>query len=241
LAIWRSMFREVKTSNCIVLQQQDDDTQLSADQFDSEHWKSLPGSELFASKRGVSVKFSLRGREVILRHYYRGGFVRKLITDQYLWLGKTMSRPWLEWSILERAFKAGLPVPKPVAACICRSGIWYRAAIIMTYLENTEILAARLGTRKLRRKSWYQLGLLIKRMHAEGIHHADLNASNILVDSHDKFYLIDFDKARVMNHLADWQWRPLFRLQRSLDKFNREQRIHYGDEDWQALMDGYQS
>ena len=111
----------------------------------------------------------------------------------------------------------------------------------MTYLANTEILAARLVTRKLRRKSWYQLGLLIKRMHVEGIHHADLNASNILIDPQDQFYLVDFDKARVMNHLADWQWRPLFRLQRSLDKFNREQGIHYSDEDWQALMDGYQS
>ena len=235
------MHHEVKTSNCIVLQNQDDDLQISADQFDSEYWKSQPGSELFLSRRGASVKFSLQGQEVILRHYYRGGFVRKMFTDQYLWLGKTLSRPWLEWSILERGFKAGLPVPRPVAACICRSGIWYRAAIIMTYLKNTEILASRLGARKMRRKTWYKLGLLIKRMHVEGIRHADLNASNILIDPNDQFYLVDFDKASVMNHLADWQWRPLFRLQRSLEKFNREQGIYYSEEDWQALMDGYQS
>lgn len=235
------MLREVKTSNCLILQHRDDDTQLNPEQFDPDYWKTRPGSELFGSKRGESVRFSLHGRDVILRHYYRGGIVRKMITDQYLWLGKAMSRPWLEWSILERAGKAGLPVPRPVAACLCRTGFWYRAAIMMTYLENTEILAARLSTRKIRRKSWYQLGLLIKRMHAEGIRHADLNASNILIDQQDQFYLIDFDKARVMNQLGDWQWGPLFRFRRSLDKFNREQGIHYTENDWQALMDGYQS
>ncbi|MEM7562493.1 MAG: 3-deoxy-D-manno-octulosonic acid kinase [Pseudomonadota bacterium] len=235
------MYREVKQGNCVFLQHQDDGLEFSEEQFSADYWKATTEVKSFPSKRGESVKFMLQNQAVILRHYYRGGLVRNLITDQYLWLGKSLSRPWLEWSILMRAVNAGLPVPKPVAACVCRSGIFYRAAIIMTYLENTEILAQRLSLKPLPRKSWYQLGLLIRKMHTEGIRHADLNASNILIDPEQRFYLVDFDKARVMNHLDDWQWRPLFRLQRSLDKFKREQNIHFSEDDWQSLMDGYQS
>ena len=37
------------------------------------------------------------------------------------------------------------------------------------------------------------------------------------------------------------QWGPLHRLQRSFDNFNQKYRPGYSGEDWQALMDGYQS
>jgi len=33
----------------------------------------------------------------------------------------------------------------------------------------------------------------------------------------------------------------LHNLQRSLEKINRQQKIHYRPTDWQALIDGYQS
>ena len=152
-----------------------------------------------------------------------------------------MTRPWREWHILQRALKAGLPVPEPMAACACRSGLWYRAALITVYLEDTEMLTQRLQREKLSPGSWHQLGLLIKRMHAEGIRHADLTSDNVLIDSQNSFYLIDFDQARIMNQIDDWQWQPLYRFQRSIDKRNRKQILNYDEHDWQLLMDGYQS
>ena len=69
----------------------------------------------------------------------------------------------------------------------------------------------------------------------------DLNSDNILIDSKDRFYLIDFDRARVVKQLDDWQWQPLYRLQRSIDKRHRQQALNCSEDDWQALMDGYQS
>jgi 3-deoxy-D-manno-octulosonic acid kinase len=78
-------------------------------------------------------------------------------------------------------------------------------------------------------------------MHAAGIRHSDLTSDNLLIDSRDRFYLIDFDMARVMNVIGDWQWRPLYRFQRSLEKRHRNRKLHFDDDDWQALMDGYQS
>ncbi len=44
-----------------------------------------------------------------------------------------------------------------------------------------------------------------------------------------------------MNQIDDWQWLPLYRLQRSIAKQERKKSLRYGEGDWQALMDGYQS
>jgi len=233
--------REVKSSNCYILQQRDDESQFLKEQFDADYWRQRPGFEVINSGRGGSVRIGLDGRDAILRRYHRGGAVGKMLSDQYLWMGKILSRPWREWRILERARRAGLPVPEPIAACICRSGLWYRAVLIMAYLQDTEMLTQRLEREVLKPGSWHRIGLLIKRMHAAGIHHSDLTSDNILIDSRDRFYLVDFDMARVMNVIGDWQWRPLYRFQRSLEKRHRNRKLHFDDDDWQALMDGYQS
>ena len=235
------MPRAVRLSDCLLLQQQDDGRELKREYFDAAYWQGRPGYSAISGGRGGSIRIELDGRKAVLRQYHRGGMIGKIITNQYLWLGRTMTRPWREWNILERALGAGLPVPQPIAACVCRSGLSYRAAIIISYLEDTETLTQRLQSGVLEAASWQRLGLLLKRMHAEGIRHADLNSDNILIDSRNRFSLIDFDKARVMKQVDDWQWRPLYRLQRSIEKRNRKRRLNFGEEDWQALMDGYQS
>jgi len=235
------LMREVKTSKCYLLQQRDDARRLLDEYFEVSYWRHRPGFEVISSGRGGSVRIELDGRAAILRRYHRGGAIGKLLSDQYLWLGKTLSRPWREWKVLQRARRAGLPVPEPIAACICRTGLWYRAALITAYLQDTETLTQRLRRTELKSGCWHRIGLLIKRMHAAGIRHADLTSDNILVDSRDRFYLIDFDMAQVMNRIDEWQWRPLYRFQRSIEKRNRNHKLNFDDDDWQELMDGYQS
>jgi 3-deoxy-D-manno-octulosonic acid kinase len=235
------MMREVKTSKCYILQQRNDEREIPDEYFETDYWRQRPGYEVISSGRGGSVRIELDDRAAVLRRYHRGGAVGKLLSDQYLWLGKTLSRPWREWKILQRARRAGLPVPEPIAACICRSGLWYRAALIMAYLQDTETLTQRLRRTELKTGCWHGIGLLIKRMHAAGIRHADLTSDNILIDSQDRFYLIDFDMAQVMNRIDEWQWRPLYRFQRSIEKRDRNHKLHFDDDDWQDLMDGYQS
>ena len=96
---------------------------------------------------------------------------------------------------------------------------------------DTEMMTERLQREKLAHDCWYTLGGLIQRMHAAGIRHADLTTDNILMDSANRFYLVDFDKARIMPRLDGWQWPPLKRLQRSIIKRHGQQ----------ALQDGYRS
>lgn len=230
-----------KSARCYLLQQPGATHPLQPEQFEIDYWRDQPGSEPLAAGRGGSLRIVIDEQQAILRRYYRGGAVGRFLHDQYLWLGKSLSRPWREWAVLQRARAAGLPVPEPIGACVCRSGLSYRAALITAYLEDTETLTHRLRREALGRDHWYQLGLLIKRLQAEGIRHADLTSDNILIDSAERFYLIDFDRARIMSRMDDWQWRPLYRFQRSMIKRNRQQRLHFDEDDWQALMDGYES
>lgn len=235
------MVHKLNYSNCQVLQRPDAKSELNAEQFDLDYWVDKPGYTLLGGGRRATVKISLDGEDAILRRYYRGGMVGKVLTDQYFWLGKSSSRPWREWQVLERAWQAGLPVPKPIAACVCRKRWWYHAAIVTGYLADTETLANRLQSTEVSAEIWNQLGQIIRDVQREGIRHPDLTVTNILIDTRNRLYLIDFDNARIKSSLGDWQWGPLNRLQRSFDKFNQTYRPGYSGDDWQALMDGYQS
>jgi 3-deoxy-D-manno-octulosonic acid kinase len=234
------MVRQRSYSSCHLWQCDELQTPLADQHFDLDFWRDKPGYAELSGGRGATVRIILDDEPAILRRYYRGGLVGKFLTDQYLWLGKAMTRPWREWQILDRAYRAGLPVPKPVAACVCRRLWWYHAAIITGYLANTETLAARLQVAEAPSGLWYRLGQIIRQLQEEGICHPDLTVTNILIDDDDRLFIIDFDNARIKPRLDDWQWRPLHRLKRSFDKFNREYRPDYAGDDWQALMDGYQ-
>jgi 3-deoxy-D-manno-octulosonic acid kinase len=235
------MTRDSTPSKCRIRQQPDFPWQFLDEHFEPGYWQQSAGYKATIGGRGGSCLIEVEGRRLVLRRYHRGGVVGRLFSDQYLWLGQSQTRPWREWEILRRARGAGLPVPEPIAACTCRSGPWYRAALITAFLDDTEMMTQRLRRQKLPLDSWHLLGLLVKRMHAAGIRHADLTSDNILMDSKNRFFLVDFDKARIMNRIDDWQWQPLHRFQRSLAKRNRQQSLHYDADDWQALMDGYQS
>jgi len=229
------------TPRCRIRQQDGLGWQFTDQHFDPRYWQSRAGFEATAGGRGGSWLIDIDGRKAVLRRYHRGGAMGSLSTDRYLWTGQARSRPWCEWDVLLRARKAGLPAPEPIAACTCRSGLWYRAALITAFLDDTEMMTERLQREKLARDCWHELGILIKRLHSAGIRHADLTTDNILMDPDNRFYLVDFDKARIIKRLGDWQWQPLKRLQRSIFKRHRQQALSFDADDWQALLDGYKS
>ena len=82
----------------------------------------------------------------MLRHYHRGGLVSLLSSDQYIWRGEELTRPFAEWSITYRLHRAGLPVPAPIAARYSRHGRTYRGDIITERLATVGSLAECLGS-----------------------------------------------------------------------------------------------
>lgn len=217
---------------------------LTEADFDLSTWSSREDSKPLAGGRGGSQRIKLAGQSYVLRQYLRGGLVSKLLHDSYCWMGLERSRPFVEQKAVIQALHNNLPVPAIAGYRIERTGLCYRAAIISRFIANKGTLASYLYENELSAQQWFELGALIKRFHLACLYHADLNANNILLGEDDGFYLIDFDKAKIMGKIGVWGEANLRRLLRSLDKIRmqREQQsqsFRFTSDNWQMLLKGY--
>ncbi len=190
--------------------------------------------------RGDTYFFKLREDGCVLRHYWRGGAIRHLSKDGYVWLGLSNSRSYREWKILEELESLKLPAPRRVALRIQRHGLLYRSDIVTKEIKDSLSLSDTLKVQELDDATWRLIGQTVRRFHDKQVFHQDLNASNILLTKHYCF-LIDFDRGRIQS--GDW-WkeRTLERLKRSLNKFKtNEPNFHFDEKGWAALQDGYQA
>jgi len=206
--------------------------------FARDHWRARGALEEAAGGRGT-VAFLCDGeRRWVLRHYRRGGAVARLLGDRYLWNGAGRTRAFREWRLLRELRAAGLPVPTPVAAQYERVGPFYRADLITEELPARRTLAQALAVAPLDAATWRSVGACVGRLHAHGVHHADLNAHNLLLGDDGSVYVLDFDRGRVRPRGA-WEGAVLERLQRSLRKVTAGLPPDRHDAaTWQALLDG---
>ena len=212
-----------------------------AEMFETGYWRALGALEEMAGGR-ASVAIITSGQERwVLRHYRRGGFMARLSRDRYLWLGEARTRSFAEWRLLAELRRRGLPVPAPIAARYVRGLLTYRADLITEHLPDCRTLADAITGSQLPREQWSGVGRTIAAFHREGVHHADLNAHNVLIEHAvvPRVYLLDFDRGRIEPR-GSWEQDVLARLRRSLDKI-RSQRsdVSFAEEQWGWLMAGY--
>lgn len=193
------------------------------DEYELDKRQLLQGRA--AAGRGNTAFFSWAGRQLVLRHYRRGGMMRHISADRYMFTGFERSRPILEFNVLFELQNRGLPVPRPYACCVTRQGLFYTASLV-TYRLPGLTLTEWLQQAKADREQWSLVGRTIARFHRAGVCHADLNAHNILIDENNKVSLIDFDRATLRSLPADavrkgWCLRNLDRLERSVMKVSK--------------------
>ena len=209
--------------------------------FDPDYWKQHNSLQGGAAGRGTTHFFSHENQDFVLRAYLRGGMIGRVLKDRYLFLGWQRSRVWRELKLLEWMYWMGLPVPVPVAGQIERQGVSYRAKLIMQRLDAAEDLIDILAVRTLEPEIWQQIGVAIARLHQADVYHHDLNCKNIMLDSNNKVWLIDFDRCRRRSS-GSWKQKNLQRLLRSFNKELQRQRIqHFSPQQWQLLLNGYHS
>ena len=206
--------------------------------FDREAWRDRGALEEASGGRGTVAFVRDGGRRWVLRHYRRGGLVARLLDDAYLWTGADRTRSFREWRLLRELRAAGLPVPAPVAARYERDGLVYRADLLTEELPTRLTLGRSLQQAPLAASTWRALGACIGRLHAHGVHHADLNVHNLLLGAGDAVYVLDFDRGRVRARGA-WEQAVLARLQRSLRKVSADLPPgRFDDAAWQSLLAG---
>nr|WP_298719310.1 3-deoxy-D-manno-octulosonic acid kinase [uncultured Steroidobacter sp.] len=212
--------------------------------FSRSHWAARGALEEIAGGRSSiavlnvgAAQADAAGTRWVLRHYRRGGLIAKVSQDRYLWGGADRTRSFAEWRLLAELRRRGLPVPAPIAARYVRGLLTYRADLITELLPGTRTLADVITGHDLPEAGWRAVGKTIGAFHRAGVHHADLNANNILLaQSPPEVYLLDFDRGRIEARGA-WEQAVLARLRRSLDKIKGQRAdVRFGEQQWQWLM-----
>jgi 3-deoxy-D-manno-octulosonic acid kinase len=208
--------------------------------FEPGWWARRGAVRASAEGRGAALFIDADGRRLVLRHYRRGGWIAVLSRDRYLWRADSLTRSFVEWHLLYTMHRAGLPVPKPIAACYRRTGRYsYSADLLTEQIPEVSSLATRLAAGPLPLGGWIAIGRCLRRFHRDGVCHADLNAHNVLLNDAQQVWLVDFDRGRLRRP-GLWCDSNLVRLRRSLEKIAAALPAErFSEADWASLLDGY--
>lgn len=224
-------------------------TNFSPDMLSMQFWQDRDAITGSAQGRGTTwfVQYNdnktQQEKHWVLRHYYRGGLIGKIIRDGYFFISQKNTRAAQEFSLLAHMQTLALPAPKPIAYCVTRYGLFYRADLLSTRIKNAQDLVAILSKQTIPDKLWKKIGTTIKSFHDNNIYHHDLNAHNILIDDQSNVFLIDFDRGEVRtSNQSSWQQSNMARLERSfLKELRKLPNFLWKKENWQLLLDGYKS
>lgn len=227
----------------------DEIEEFSTNMLSEKYWQKANAITGSAQGRGTTwfVRYennkSKQSKHWVLRHYYRGGLIGKLIHDSYLFISQRKTRAAQEFALLAHMQTLALPTPKPIAYRVTRQGLFYQADLLSSRIENAQDLVAILSKKTISSTLWKKIGITIKRFHDHNIYHHDLNAHNILIDTNENVFLIDFDRGEIRtSNQSQWQKSNMARLQRSFLKEEKQlPKFYWTQENWQLLLEAYLS
>ncbi|MDO6486278.1 3-deoxy-D-manno-octulosonic acid kinase [Colwellia sp. 6_MG-2023] len=234
-----------KDGNTYCLFNRNEIEDFTPEMLTAEYWQENNAITGSAQGRGttwfIQYQSSIQDKQWVLRHYYRGGLIGKIVNDSYFFTALKHTRADREFSLLAHMQTLALPAPKPIAYRVIRQGLLYRADLLSSRIENAQDLVAILTQKVISDDLWFNIGETIRRFHSQGIYHHDLNAHNILIDNNNnKAWLIDFDQGELRAVSTRWQQNNMQRLLRSFRKEQKKLSNFYWQEShWDALLAGY--
>lgn len=154
---------------------------------------------------------------VVVKYYTRGGLIRHLVERRYLKWGKT--RGQIEYEVLQEVRRLGVSSPEPIIYAY-QGSLLYKAWLVTREIKQQQTLAELSCVNEERAR------IVMKEVAAQAatliennILHADLHPGNVLVDSADRVFIVDFDKARLSRgNRSKLRDKYLMRWQRSVIK-----------------------
>jgi 3-deoxy-D-manno-octulosonic acid kinase len=146
--------------------------------------------------RASVVKHTLDGIDpLVIKFYRRGGLISHFNKDTYLRLGKVRCRQ--EFEILDMVRSIGVRAPQPVAYAY-KGTLRYQCWLVTEEIQQHQTLAEL----SLIDSGWAEVLLdkvieEVSKLVRHNIYHVDLHPGNIIVDSDQNVFLIDFDKAHI--------------------------------------------
>lgn len=208
--------------------------------FDAQYWQAEQKIIGSAIGRGTTWFIAMQQLEAALRHYRRGGLFGKLVSDHYWFQGWEKTRSYAEFHLLHHLREQGVNVPRPIAARAVKQGLFYQADLLSEKVANARDLVAILQEKPLDEEQYVLIGREIAKLHRAQVNHTDLNIHNILIDTSNTVWIIDFDKCYQQKR-GGWKSENLTRLKRSFNKELVMRKIHWYSNDFKALLEGYNS
>jgi 3-deoxy-D-manno-octulosonic acid kinase len=206
--------------------------------FTAVYWQQQERIFGSATGRGTTWFVQMPKIQAALRHYRRGGLFGRLVQDSYLYTGLKRTRSFAELALLQELRRAGVRVPRPLAAQVERKGLCYRADILTEYIEGATSLLDLLKQRALTDAECASVALEIAKMHKACVNHTDLNIHNILLDKEGLVWLIDFDKC-YKSSAKGWRQANLKRLERSFLKESKKQPLFWQPKNFTQFLSYY--
>ena len=178
-------------------------------------------------KKGAEANLYLKnwhGRKVIIKERIPKKY-RLPALDEQIRTYRTIHEPQL----MHEAKKAGVPTPTIYMVNLTEK------SIIMEYVEGKQVkqILNQLSAKE-RAELCRRIGVLIGRLHRNGIIHGDLTTSNMILTLNGKIYFVDFGLGEFSKEL-EARGVDLHLMKRAL------QSTHYlfAEESFKAVLEGY--
>jgi len=178
-------------------------------------------------KKGAEANLYLEnwhGKKVIIKERIPKKY-RLPVLDERIRTYRTVHEPQL----MHEAKKAGVPTPTIYMVDLAKK------SIIMEYVEGKQVkrILNQLSAKE-RIELCRKIGILIGRLHKNGIIHGDLTTSNMILTPNGKIYFVDFGLGEFSKEL-EAKGVDLHLMRRAL------QSTHYlfAEESFNAVLEGY--
>ena len=178
-------------------------------------------------KKGAEANLYLEnwhGKKVIIKERIPKKY-RLPVLDERIRTYRTIHEPQL----MHEAKKAGVPTPTIYMVDLAKK------SIIMEYVEGKQVkrILNQLSAKE-RIELCRKIGILIGRLHKNGIIHGDLTTSNMILTPNGKIYFVDFGLGEFSKEL-EVKGVDLHLMRRAL------QSTHYlfAEESFNAVLEGY--
>lgn len=189
-----------------------------------------PHPSLVVGGRGGVAVVNLGDHRVVVRQCRRGGLPARFVRDLYFGFHP---RPFAELAQTEHLRHADVPVAEIYAAVVR----WvvpgcYRGWVISKLIADTETLwawAQRSPQAAEKHAVFRGVAMAVRRLHAAGVVHPDLNLNNILVRTGveaPRVWLLDFDRSLQRARIGS----DIERLERSVHKLDPQREYISGDD-----------
>lgn len=189
--------------------------------------RAINEAEVERKGRGHVQVVLVGGKRLFVRKYIHGGLLRGVLRDLFF----SEERGKREMEMFRYAKEKGLPVPSALCLLVQKVLMLRRIFIVQEYIEDSEDLVDYLKRVKglERARVIRRVGLVLSKLHSEGILLRDLHLRNILVGRDGKVWLVDFDRAERKRVSREDVKKVLLRLERYVEKLERRGSPILGD------------